>query len=175
MEYEIIDGKRFNGNKNKVSKLLWVPREKHLYVKKVTRNDKTEFICYQTILTNRKKKVRIDFTILYFKPIFRYFFQSLKNTEGVLKCTARAILHPDGRLIENSITHTPHESHESLYHDILTANEIKNKCHVAKVTFPDSAHKISEKSIFYRELAMWALHDNIVLYLNIEIFHYSFE
>lgn len=98
MEYEIIDGKRFSDNKNKISKLLWVPQEKFLYVKKVTRNDKIEFICYQTILT--KRKVRTDFRIYYFKQISIYFFQFLKNTVGSLKCTARVILHPNGRLIE---------------------------------------------------------------------------
>lgn len=152
MEYEIIDGKRFSEKKYKISKLLWVPQEKFLYVKKVTRNDNIEFICYQSIL--KKRKVRTDIRIYYSKQIFIYFIQSLKNTEDFLKCTARVILHPDGKLIKNSIEHTPHGSHEFEYHDILTASQIKSKCHTAKVLFPDSAHKISAKSIFFRELAL---------------------
>lgn len=57
MEYKIIDGKRFHLNESRRSKLLWVPSEKYLYSKINKRNNKIEYICYQHVSADPKKKV----------------------------------------------------------------------------------------------------------------------
>lgn len=49
-EFEIIEGVREN------SQLLYVFAEKKLYVRKVTRNGATEFICYGTIVGKIEEK-----------------------------------------------------------------------------------------------------------------------
>lgn len=62
MDYVIIDGKRFNGDEKKRSKLIWVPNEKYLYSKKTQRGENVEFCCYQSVLADPKKKVWIEIT-----------------------------------------------------------------------------------------------------------------
>lgn len=57
MEYKIIDGKRFHKDESRRSKLVWVPSEKYLYSKIVQRNGKIEYMCYQHVSADPKKRV----------------------------------------------------------------------------------------------------------------------
>lgn len=67
MEFIIVDGKRFNANDKKRSKLLWMPSEKHLYFRKNIRGGNIEYACYQGILTDRKKRYNAIFVIESFR------------------------------------------------------------------------------------------------------------
>lgn len=82
-----------------------------------------------------------------------FVFLTMKNVEDIPRCTARVILYPDGTIYPNSVKHTVHKDHEVEYEDIRSANNIKRKCHMVHTEFPESSHNISEKAIFYKEIA----------------------
>lgn len=113
------------------SELLYVISEKHLYVKKDIRNARRIFICYQTILSARKSIM----------------------AEHHPKCTARVSIDGNGICTKNPLPHTQHKNHEQIYFDLATSNAVKDGCIFIKEKFPEQSHKISEKAIFFRELA----------------------
>lgn len=94
-----------------------------------------------------------DFNFQLFVHDLYIRFLFAKNTEGITRCMARVVLHSDGTLHRNSIDHTMHANHEAEYEDIRSANNIKMKCNLVHTEFPESSHNISEKTIFYKELA----------------------
>lgn len=131
MEYSIINGNREG------CKLLWVPQEKYLYVKKCERSGKKTYICYNTILSSEKKKDRKENEV---------------NLEKHIKCTARVTIGENGQCNRNKIAHEPHENHQIIYEDSMLRNNIKKKCLFLRQEFPESSHKISEKEIFFGEI-----------------------
>lgn len=61
--------------------------------------------------------------------------------------------------------HVVHSDHLTLYGDIRSGNYIKEKCHTVHTEFPESSHNISEKRIFYEEIA------RLVFFLFYQISH----
>lgn len=125
MECELIKTK-FGGE------MLYVPNEKMLYVYDCTRNDKRMFVCYQTVLANKKKK---DHSIHS-------------------KCTSSVRLLPNGSCerMNVHIPHTTHPNHEIIAADKRKTQSMKEKCEYLKVNFTEDAHKIPNRRIFQREI-----------------------
>lgn len=122
MEYQII--------KTKFGKdSIYVPSEKMLYV---TKGRKDEFVCYQTVLTDPRKK---------------------KHGKH-LACTAR--IRIKNGLCERQNKHIPHTSHPN--HEIIVSDKkimrnVVAKCEALKRDHPEDAHKIPSRHIFQREIA----------------------
>lgn len=121
MKFEFIEGFREG------CRLLWIPNEKHLYAKKNYRNNKTEYICYQSILCAST---------------------SSEGTVDRTKCTARRFIDADSELSMNSISHTIHENHQQIYNDLKSLKSMKKVCTFLKKNVPISSRKISEKEIY---------------------------
>lgn len=121
-EFEIIQGVREN------SQLLYVFAEKKLYVRKVTRNGATEFICYGTIVGKMEGKNHLN---------------------G--KCTARVKLLPNGTLKRMSVQHSCSIDHDIIRRDFDRRTNMKNKCKSLKKDFPEESYKFSPRFIFQRE------------------------
>lgn len=109
------------------SVLLYVITENCLYVKKVVRpNKQVEWICYQTIL--------------------------IKCDENQPKCTARVIIHQDGRLTRNKVCHSDHSDHSVICKDMKTLNDMKDQCDYVREKLDSVAHKISAEDIFLQQM-----------------------
>lgn len=85
MEFKIIDGKRFHIDESRHSKLIWIPSEKYLYSKKNQRNGKVEFICYQYVSADSKKKVEKFPIAFYMIFIVKYFLQRVLKVVRVVR------------------------------------------------------------------------------------------
>lgn len=124
--FQKVRGKRID------SWLLYVPQEKHLYVKHRVVEGKEpgeDWICYQSIL-NKKDKDQV-------------------------KCTSTVHLGQNNICKQKNIRnpHTNHINHELIYKDIMSLNKIKTDCINAKVVSDGVAMKISASDIFTRELS----------------------
>lgn len=74
-----------------------------MYVKKESRGRYEEYICYQTVLGDPKKK----------------------NSEKIPKCTCRIKIEiSSGNLLPKTKPHTTHDNHEILYKDMKSKNKI---------------------------------------------------
>lgn len=125
MECQLIDGIREN------SKLLHVPSENMLYVYKCVRNERKEYICYQTILSAPKRG----------------------SAEGFHpKCNARVRLLANGTCERMNVQHTLHNNHAEIVSDLAKRNEMKRKCKTLRDEFTEDAHRIPTKHIFQREI-----------------------
>lgn len=124
MEYIKIDGYRYG------SILLYSYSDKCLYVKKSTRKCGQEsWICYQSVLSDKK----------------------VKNSANIVKCTARVtIFNNTGE--RNSIPHTAHDSHEILFKDIVSKNNMVETCKFLKENVEESSHKIAMNDIYCHEM-----------------------
>lgn len=125
LTYGIIKGHRSNSN------LLWIVEEKCLYVKKDIRSRGVEYICYQSILCDPKKK----------------------RSEDVIKCTARRIIDPHNKVTKNSIEHSCHDNHELIHKDLMTRNTIIDTVTLLKELCQDLNIGIPSQDIFTRELS----------------------
>lgn len=121
-EFEIIEGVREN------SQLLYVFAEKKLYVRKVTRNGATEFICYGTIVGKIEEK-----------------------NHHIRKCTARVKLLPNDTLKKMCVQHSCSIDHDIIRRDLDRRTNMKNKCKSLKKDFPEESYKFSPRFIFQRE------------------------
>lgn len=126
MNCEIIKGK-FGGD------LLYVPSEQMLYTSSKDRNSYKEFVCYQTVLTDRKKK----------------------NSSNQIKCMSRVRLFPNGTCerINVCVPHTAHENHKILADDKRKMQRMKTTLHNLKENHPEDAHKIPNRHVFQREIS----------------------
>lgn len=93
VKHEFITGIRRDGQ------LLYVPSEKHLYVKWADRNGGVDYICYQTILVKNKQQ---------------------NSGKNIPICTSRMKVTSDGKCRRKKIFHTKHENHEAIYKDLNT-------------------------------------------------------
>lgn len=127
MNCEIIKGK-FG------SDLLYVPSEQMLYVLSIERNGNKEFVCYQTVLCDPKKK----------------------NQSSQLKCRSRVRLLPNGTCerMNVHVPHTDHENHKMLADDKKKVHRMKTMLNNLKENHPEDAHKIPNRHVFQREIAM---------------------
>lgn len=103
--------------------LLYLKREKHLFVRKETKNGKTYWVCYDTI----------------------------KLASG--SCKSRCIVdEATQKCKRNDAPHTAHDNHELDYKDLVSLNAMKDHCRYLAQNFPYSAHKIPIKEIFMAEM-----------------------
>lgn len=125
MDFQIIKT-QFGGD------MLYVPSEKMLYVLKREANEVCSYICYQTVLTDKKKK----------------------NHSSHNKCNARVRLLEHGKCerMNALITHTAHPDHHQIAEDKIKMQNMKDKCQYLKVNFPEDAHKMPNRRIFQREI-----------------------
>lgn len=124
MEYTFIPGIRDG------SVLLHVVPENRLYVFKIKRNNISEYVCYQSILSANKNRSKIE-------P----------------KCTARVRIHPNGTLQKMHAPHTLHDDHEAIIRDMEARNNMAKKCNTLKNDFAEDARRIPTRNIFQREIA----------------------
>lgn len=127
MEYQIVKSKFGKDS-------IYVPCEKMLYVSK---GRKDEYVCYQTILRNSKKK----------------------DYAKHLECTSRIRLLPNG-LCERAninIPHSSHSDHEIIVSDKKIMENVTKKCIALKSDHQEDAFKIPNRHIFQREIARYIL------------------
>lgn len=124
VKYEFVKGFREN------STLLYIPKEKNLYVQKSSWNNIKHFVCYQSILCGK----------------------GYKNKENVA-CSARAVIHENKSCTRNKTAHSCHLHHEAIRKDLITINNLKSTCRNLKELISESSWKISVREIFNRELA----------------------
>lgn len=113
-------------------KSIYVPSEKMLYVSKGREN---EFICYQTVLCDRKKK----------------------DHDEHISCTARIRLLSNGTCERQNIhvQHTCHPHHECLVSDKTLMASISRKAESLRNDFGIDAARIPNRHIFQREVARY--------------------
>lgn len=130
MECDLIKTK-FGGN------MLYVPSEKMLYVKESDRNGVETYVCYQTVLTHKKKKDRLSHC----------------------KCTSSVRLLPNGKCerMNAYIPHNAHPNHEVIAADKKRMGNMKEQCNYLKTNFPEDAHKMPNNRIFHREMSKLVL------------------
>lgn len=139
MEREYIYLKGFREG----SILLYVLADKRLYIKKTVRpNKQVEWICYQTILT--------------------------KTDDTQPKCTARVIIHSDGKMTLNKICHSEHNDHSVICKDMEAINEMKNKCDYVRTELESIAHKISAEDIFLQVMKKYDVYHEFNFSYSIE-------
>lgn len=85
-------------------RLIYLPREKHLYCHKYDRSGQSEYFCYESMLP---KEYKID-------------------DENNLNCNARIMLR-DGQCRRNSVVHKSHQYNEIISRDLQTLNAVREK------------------------------------------------
>lgn len=124
-EYTILKGNRDDYS------LLYVLEDKCLYVKKIARETKIEWICYQTVL--------------------------IKKDSTQPKCTARVIIHPDGTMTRNKIRHSNHCDHFNIRQDLDSLNAMKERCDYIRTNLDTVSSKISALDIFLQEMKKYEI------------------
>lgn len=121
MDYVLLSGYRKN------SKLIYILDEKMLFRKTRTRNQQSEYVCYQDVLSE-------------------------KDPERHLKCNARLKLnHIRNEYIRNETAHSNHGDHKKKFQELNLLNKIKKSCEKSGANL--ASHKVSTKEIFIREMA----------------------
>lgn len=113
------------------SELIWVPAHKFLYVKNVTRRGFEEFVCYQTVICDPKKK----------------------HNNGD-RCTRRVKINLETKkMVCKDMMPHDHPSHETLFKDMQSKNKITDDCIAIGQTFKGLAIKVPISDIFTREMS----------------------
>lgn len=112
---------------------IYVPAEKMLYVSKGRTG---EFICYQTVLADRKKK----------------------GHENHIKCSARIRCLPNGTCKRQNeyVQHTSHPNHERIVSDKQVMRNIVTKAEELRTNYVDDAGRMPNRHIFQREVARYS-------------------
>lgn len=121
LKYIITPGFRDSSN------LVYVIKEKNLFVGKEKRNNGKSYVCYQTILC--------------------------KKDQTQVKCSARVKIDKNGDCQRNHVDHSSHPNHEMIYNDMNTAHSMKDVCKQLQGLLGSSARKISSREVFNRQLA----------------------
>lgn len=108
------------------STLLYVPSEKHLYVRKSSGKGSVYLVCYDTIVS--------------------------KNEIHKTTCSARCQLKQK-TCVRTAAPHTHHDNDEIIYNDLVSLNAMKSSYRLLAKNFPLSAKKIPIKEIFLMEMA----------------------
>lgn len=125
-DYEVIRGLRRD------SQIVWVPAHKCLYVKKESRGGFHEYICYQTILCDPKKK----------------------DVASVIPCTCRIKIDiSTGNLLPSKKQHSSHANHELLFKDMNSKNKITDDVVAITEACKGLAVHVPINDIFTREIA----------------------
>lgn len=106
------------------SKLVWVFEEKNLYIFKEERGGRKEYLCYQN---------KID--------------------PNNVKCSARRIIDPSGKMTTGALSHSAHPNHEMFYKDLKTRSDVINGCTAAARALDHLHVTVPNQQIFTRELA----------------------
>lgn len=126
MEYQVV--------KTKFGKdSIYVPSEKMLYVSKGRDN---EFICYQTVLSDKKKK----------------------GHENHIACSARIRCLPNGTCERQNmyVNHSMHPDHADIVSDKKIMTNVIKKAKNLRADFPHDAHRIPNRHIFQSEVARYS-------------------
>lgn len=123
MDYVLLSGYRKN------SKLIYIRDEKMLFRKTRTRNQQSEYVCYQDVVSE-------------------------KDPEIHLKCNARLKLNQT-IYIRNETAHSKHDNHKKIFQELKLVNKIKEACEKSGANL--ASHKVSTKEIFIKELARQVL------------------
>lgn len=109
---------------------IYVPSEKMLYVSK---GRESEFICYQSVLSDRKKK----------------------GNEMHLTCTARIRCLANGTCERQNVyvQHTSHPNHEKIVSDKQIMVNTIRKTEQLRDDYGDDAGRVPNRHIFQREVA----------------------
>lgn len=121
-----MTGERRNG------RLLYVPAHKCLYVKKRTKNNSTDYTCYQTILAKNKSK-NADKTVPY--------------------CTSSVKIDSKGICTAKEKSHIAHENHEILCLDMKTKNDFLDEVVTINKQLENLPAEVSNRDIFTRQLS----------------------
>lgn len=124
LKYELVSGFRRN------SQLIWIPEDKHLYVKKKVqkKSRKAFYVCYNSIMFKNK----------------------ICKTEYI-KCLAGIAIDCDSVCARNSVKHTNHINHELLYKDFISRKNIINAC-ITPSTL-NNGIEISARAVFTKEIS----------------------
>lgn len=120
MAFQLLVG--FNNGKNP---LLYLREDKRLFVQKISRYGKTEYICYDSILSGKNKAEC---------------------------CRARVTISGEA-CTRNQIAHSCNGTHEIIYRDLNSLNEMRERCRSLRFACDTSSHKISVKDIFLQVIA----------------------
>lgn len=117
--------------------MLYVPSEKMLYVLESDRNNIQVYVCYQTVLTHKKKK----------------------DHANHCKCTSsvRLLSNDKCERMNAYIPHKAHPDHEILAADKRRMQNMKQNCDYLRKNFPEDAHKMPNRRIFQREISKLVL------------------
>lgn len=113
--------------------ILYVPAEKHLYVKKSSTKNVVKYICYQHILRGKKNK---------------------KNRDKYLECGARLSLNINTKIcIKRNLPHSNHTNHEIIKKDIDSYNNMKDMSRKLRKMDLASVQKIPVEEVFNSEIS----------------------
>lgn len=124
MEYTKIKG--FNGGT-----LYYLPEEKHLFLRKTSKNGMTYVVCYDTIMNKQKKKQDGNMEV----------------------CKARGQLNEGAEKCWRTAVHSHHENHDIIFRDLVSLNAMKEQCRFLAEKYPFSAHLIPISEIFLVEMS----------------------
>lgn len=124
MSTKLIQLKGFNG-KN----VYYDPKGKYLYSRNNGYKGTSYLKCFEDVKGAKKK-----------------------NREEWLPCGGRRRLDANGKSWP-SHNHAKHKNHESVYRDLISLNDMKEKCRFSAKNYPGLTHKMSTKIIFLTEIA----------------------
>lgn len=126
VSYEIVRGLRRD------SQLIWVPNDGCLFVKKESRRGFDEYVCYQTIIGDPKKK----------------------KSENFKPCTCRIKIDIETKIVApRGKGHSEHENHVILYKDMQSKNKIVDDCIAISEACKGLSIKVPTNDIFTREIS----------------------
>lgn len=70
-----------------------------------------------------------------------------------MPCTARVIIDENGKCIRNKVPHTHHDSHEMIYKDMVTKNNIIDRSIAIKTVLDGIPVEVPIHDVFTHELA----------------------
>lgn len=113
---------------------IFVPSEKMLYVSK---GREQEFICYQSVLADSKKK----------------------DQRNHIPCSARIRLLPNGTCERKNVfvPHSAHLNHESIVIDKKIMENVVQKAVKLRTDYAEDAYRVPNRHIFQREVARYSI------------------
>lgn len=125
IDYVFVKGRRD-------SQILYVPGHKCLYVKKRSKKNSTDYVCYQTILVKNKAK---------------------SANVVIPHCTASVKIDNAGICSCKTNPHNAHVNHEKIYKDFITNHNFLDDVVSTSKMLEDLPVEVSNRDIFSRELA----------------------
>lgn len=125
IDYVFVRGRRD-------SQILYVPGHKCLYVKKRSKKNSTDYVCYQTVLVKNKTK---------------------SANVAIPQCTASVKIDNEGICSCKTTAHKAHVNHENIYKDMISKHSFLDQVVSISKMLEDLPVEVSNRDIFTRELA----------------------